>query len=120
MSPFLVGVCMLAVSGDASASASASAAPRTLSSSQSSKERVSFADLDVRGEAGQATLQRRIRGAARRVCDTHGVLPLSVKLGEMRCNRSAIARASAQLDRIAAAHAAKAVEIAALAAEAGR
>ena len=114
MSPFLVGVCMLAVSGDASA------APRTLSSSQTSKERISFADLDLRGEAGQATLQRRIRGAARRVCDTHGVLPLSVKLGEMRCNRNAIARASVQLDRIAAAHAAKAVEIAARAAEARR
>lgn len=114
MSPFLVGACMLAVSGDASA------APRTLLLSQTSFERVSFADLDVRGEAGQATLQRRIRGAARRVCGIYGVLPLSVKLGEMRCNRSAIARASAQLDRIAAAHAAKAVEIAALAAEAGR
>jgi UrcA family protein len=114
VSPFLVGVCILVVSGDASA------APRTFPSAQTPIERVSVADLDLRGEAGQATLQRRIRGAARRVCDTHGVLPLSVKLGEMRCNRSVIARASAQLDWIAAAQAAKAVEIAALAAEAGR
>lgn len=114
MRPFLVGVCMLAVSGEASA------APRTLSTSQTLIEHVSFADLDLLGQAGKATLQRRIRAAARRVCDTQGVPPLAVKLDEMRCNRSAIARASAQLDRIAAAHAAKAVEIAALAVDVGR
>ena len=114
MSPFLVGVCMLAVSGDASA------APRTLVSAQTPIERVSVADLDLRGEAGQATVQRRIRGAARRVCGTHGVLPLSMNPGGMRCNRNAIARASAELDRIAAAHAAKPVEIAALAVDTGR
>lgn len=105
----MVGVCMLAVSGEASA------APRTLSTTETSTERVSYADLDLLGQAGKATLQRRIRAAAHRVCDTYGVQPLAVKLNEMRCNRSAIAHAAAQLDRIAAVHSAKAVEIAALA-----
>ena len=114
MRPLLVGVCMLAVSGEASA------APLTRSMSQTSIERVSFADLDLLGQAGKATLQRRIRAAARRVCDTHGVTALATQLAELRCNRSAVARASAQLDRIAAAHAAKAVEIAALAVDMGR
>lgn len=114
MSPFLVGVCMLAVSGEASA------APRTLSTSETSTERVSYADLDLFGQAGKATLQRRIRAAAHRVCDTYGVQPLAVKLDEMRCNRSAIASASAQIDRITATQAAKAVEIAALAVDGGR
>lgn len=109
MSRFLVGVCMLAVAGDASA------APPTLSTSEPSIERVSFADLDLVGQAGKATLQRRIRAAARRVCYTPGVVPLAVKVGEMRCNRTAIAGASAQFDRIAAARGTKAVEIAALA-----
>ena len=114
MSSFLVGICILAVSGDASA------APLTLPSSQTPIERVSVSDLDLRGEAGRATLQRRIHGAARRVCDTHGVLPLAMNLSAMRCTRTAIARASAQLDQIAAAHAAEAVKIAALAVDTGR
>ncbi|MEG3175393.1 UrcA family protein [Sphingomonas sp. RB3P16] len=114
MSPFSVGVCILAVS------AQASAAPLKLSPSQTSIERVSFADLDLLGQAGKATLQRRIRAAARRVCDTQGVPSLAVKLDAMRCNRRAIARAAAQIDRIAAAHATKAVEIAYLSVDAGR
>jgi UrcA family protein len=105
---------MLAVAGEASA------AQRTLSQSETSIERVGVADLDLLGQAGKATLQRRIRAAARRVCDTQGVSSLAVNVSEMRCNRSAIARASEQLDRITAAHAAKAVEIAALAADVGR
>lgn len=112
MSPFLVGICILTVSGDA--------VPLTSPSSQTLIERVSVADLDLRGEAGRATLQRRIHGAARRVCATQGVLPLAMNLSEMRCTRTAIARASAQLDQIAAVHAAEAVEIAALAVDTGR
>jgi len=112
VSPFLVSICILAVSDDA--------APLTSPSSQTQLERVSVADLDLRGEAGRATLQRRIHGAARRVCATQGVLPLAMNLSEMRCTRTAIARASAQLDQIAAAHAAEAVEIAALAVDTGR
>jgi UrcA family protein len=101
-----------AVSGDA--------APLTSPSSQTPIERVSVADLDLRGEAGRATLQKRIHRAARRICATHGVLPLAMNLSEMRCIRTAIARASAQLDQIAAAHAAEAVEIAALVVDTGR
>ena len=112
MSPFLVGICILAVSGDA--------APLMSPSSQTLIERVSVADLDLRGEAGRATLQRRIHGAARRVCATQGVLPLAMNLSEMRCTRTAIARASAQLDQIAAAHAAEAVEVAVLAVDTSR
>jgi len=112
VSPFLVGVCILAVSGNA--------APLTSPSSQIPIERVSVSDLDLRGEAGRATLQKRIHGAARRVCATHGVLPLAMNLSEMRCIRTAIARASAQLDQISAAHAAEAVEVAALAVDTGR
>jgi UrcA family protein len=112
VSPFLVGICILTVSGDA--------VPLTSPSSQTLIERVSVADLDLRGEAGRATLQRRIHGAARRVCATQGVLPLAMNLSAMRCTRTAIARASAQLDQIAAAHAAEAVEIAALAVDTGR
>ena len=114
MSPFLAGVCILAVSVDASA------ALLTSPSSQTLIERVSVADLDLRGEAGRATLQRRIHGAARRVCATQDVLPLAMKLSEMRCTRTAIARASAQLDQIAAAHAAEAVEVAVLAVDTSR
>ena len=110
----LVGVCMVAVS------AQASAAPLMLSTRQALIERVSFGDLDLLGDAGKATLQRRIRAAARRLCNTPGVLPLAAKVSEVRCNRTAIARASAQFDRIAAARGAKAVEIAALALNAGR
>lgn len=114
MNPFLVGVCLLAVSGDAST------VPQPPSNSQSAIERVSFADLDLLGQAGKTTLQRRIRAAAHRVCETHGVVPLAVLQGEMRCNRSAIASATSQLDRIASTHAAKAIEIAALAVNVGR
>ena len=104
---------MLAFSGQASAG------PTPLATSQTSIERVSYADLDLLGQAGRAALQRRIRAAARRLCDTPGVLPLAVKMGETRCHRSAVARASVQLDRIAAAHAARAVQIAALAVDVG-
>lgn len=63
MNPFLVGVGLLAVSGDAST------VPQPPSNSQSAIERVSFADLDLLGQAGKATLQRRIRAAAHRVCE---------------------------------------------------
>ena len=78
------------------------AAPGTVEARPTSAERVSFADLDLQGQAGIATLQARLHAAAGRVCDTYGVQSLAAKLDEMRCKRSALAAASGAVDRLAA------------------
>ena len=59
---------------------------------------VPYGDLDLTRAAGQATLDRRVRGAADRLCatDVRGVGPV---MAEHRCLRLALGRAQAQVDR---------------------
>lgn len=96
------------------ASGAASAAPVTAEGNSIPAVRVSFADLDLGGQAGIATLKARIRSAAGRLCTTYNVEPMAVKLSEKRCYRTTIANAYGQVDRLAAGHPASLLAAAAL------
>ena len=96
-----------------------SAAPVIVMGSPAPTERVSVADLNLLGNAGKATLQARIRAAARRVCGSRGS-SLADDTDARRCVRIAIAGALAQVDRTVAARSSKTESIAALAVTGGR
>ena len=77
----LAGVCLFA------AAAPATAAPVPVSKT------VSYADLNLAQPQGRATLDGRIKSAAKSVC-TVGGSDLKSRLEELRCVKSAIAAAS--------------------------
>jgi UrcA family protein len=52
---------------------------------------VSYADLDIGTSAGLAALQRRIDGAATRLCVGHGRTTLQIQAAESRCLSAALA-----------------------------
>lgn len=79
----LAGACLFA----AAAPAAAAAAPVTVSKT------VSHADLNLAQPQGRATLDGRIKSAAKAVC-TVGGSDLKSRLEETRCVKSAIAAAS--------------------------
>lgn len=61
------------------------------------QERVTYGDLDLTTDAGQATLNKRIRAAVKRVCPANG--PSAAEfLAASRCKRSSLADASRQMD----------------------
>jgi len=60
-------------------------------------KRVSYADLNLRSEAGRVTLMRRVKAAAKQVCDSgNGSLPLHRP--SQRCVKTAVSGALAQID----------------------
>ena len=61
---------------------------------------VSYADLDLKKEAGAQTLLRRIKFAARRVCETDevGMISLEIVRRQQKCADDATARAVADVD----------------------
>lgn len=82
---FFAGICLTAAAGPAKAQELAQ--PRT--------EQVRTADLNLAKAEGRATLNHRIKSAARNVCAT-GSRDLGARLQEDRCERAAIAAAAAE------------------------
>jgi UrcA family protein len=61
---------------------------------------VSYADLDLSKPAGAQTLYKRIKGAAARVCGSHGrYTTLEPRSVWHKCFDTAVANAVAQIDR---------------------
>ena len=68
-------------------------------------ERVSYRDLDLAARAGERTLEQRVSGAVRRVCDYNGGSFDAVDRGYILCARGAWQGAQPQIDRaVARAH----------------
>lgn len=51
---------------------------------------VDYADLNIASPAGMATLERRIAGAADRVCDAHPTAELAERTAIRQCRKAAI------------------------------
>jgi UrcA family protein len=66
-------------------------------------EQVTYDDLDVGSSAGQATVQKRIRAAADRVCDLGGMQALDDFSASSNCFRRAVADGLRQMGRVMAA-----------------
>lgn len=83
------------------AAASAAAEPPVIVEGRAQPDSivVSYADLNIGSAAGRATLEGRVRGAARTLCLSHVVEPLDVTLDRRRCYRGAIADAGRQIDQ---------------------
>ena len=75
-------------------------------------ERVAFADLDLASAAGQTALQRRIQGAADRVCDVGGMMDVEQFLESTACYRTAYADGIRQMRQIVASRSSGAAMIA--------
>jgi UrcA family protein len=82
----------------ASAGATLTASTVTAFAEESRQVIVQISDLDLAAPAGQATLDGRVRAAARKVC---GPLPRPVQLGELmqvrECHRGVFAQAREKL-----------------------
>ncbi len=61
------------------------------------QERVAYGDLDLTSDAGQTTLDKRIRAAVKRVCSPVGN-SASEALEWSRCKRQSLAGANAQME----------------------
>jgi UrcA family protein len=77
--------------------------PRTLAASVSLDEPpparvVSYGDLDLRSNAGVATLYSRIRSAAREVCEPLDDVMIKLLRAKYDCRTDAVARAVAKVD----------------------
>lgn len=66
-------------------------------------EHVSYADLDLGATAGKSALERRIRGAAGRVCDVGGNPTLEEFGLRYRCFNAAVSDGLGQMNRLIAA-----------------
>lgn len=71
-----------------------SAAPATADSPR--QEHVAYGDLDLTSEAGQNTLNKRIRSAVKRVCSPVGS-STNALLEWTRCKRASLASANGQM-----------------------
>ena len=97
MKTALITLCAAALLGG-----TASAEPVLVSSEPLPSERVSFADLNINSEPGQAALKRRIRGAAERVCEFAGDRRLDTYLVTRGCFVSAYKNGVRQMDTMIA------------------
>ncbi len=59
--------------------------------------RVSYAGLNLTTAAGQATLERRVRGAVLRFCHVEDRVPLTQRMAAQRCARETLADGRAQV-----------------------
>ena len=66
-------------------------------------EYVSYGDLNLASGSGLATLQRRVRRAASRLCLQHGAQPVHEQMQERTCYSGAIAGANQQIGDVVAA-----------------
>lgn len=64
--------------------------------------RITYADLDLTGDAGKTTLDHRIERALRDLCGEDQQLGLAKRLQEIRCRRSAMTQIAVQRDRVLA------------------
>jgi UrcA family protein len=64
------------------------------------QEVVSYADLDLTNDGDAATLRKRIKAAARRVCIGHAelLIPMALKTQQQKCAEGVTARAVADVD----------------------
>ena len=60
---------------------------------------VTYHDLDLASDAGQAILRTRVDAAARRVCRQHGTLPIHQLRRQLQCRKEALASAEPQIAR---------------------
>lgn len=94
---------LLSLLGAAVLGAVATATPASAHATTSRSITVHSADLDLTSDAGTTTLDRRIRGAANRVCGMSGAFMLREKMDAAACRTAAIAGASAQVQLAVAA-----------------
>jgi len=66
-------------------------------------ERVTYDDLDLESQSGDAALLRRIRAAANRVCDFGGMQTMEDFSKSGRCYRAAVSDAQRQMKQLMAA-----------------
>lgn len=64
--------------------------------------RVSYTDLDLGSRQGLATLQDRVREAARRLCRRQSVEPLGIYMAKAACRKNAVADAAGLIEIAAA------------------
>lgn len=60
---------------------------------------VQVQDLDLASAAGRATLDGRVDGAARKICDRIGVFSLVEEAGQRSCRAAVVKTAYAQLEQ---------------------
>jgi UrcA family protein len=63
-------------------------------------EQVTYSDLNLATAAGQSALERRIRGAAGRVCDFGGTQELEAFSASYRCYRTALSDGLHQMNEV--------------------
>jgi UrcA family protein len=78
-------------------SGTAMAAPAHLAANESVT--FSYADLDITSPAGREMLDRRIKGAAKRVCGTPPQQNLSMIWAVKRCHEQVVSSAHLQVER---------------------
>jgi UrcA family protein len=83
------------------ASAPVAAQPVTIVGEAPRVAHVGFADLDLTTDAGVRTLERRVDGAARDLCDETGVQTLALRIARKSCFDEARADGREQVARIA-------------------
>ena len=81
---------------------SAKAEPVLITAEFIPSERVSFADLNLDSTAGRETLKRRIRGAAKRVCETEAERSFESYLMVRGCSVSAYTDGLRNMDTLIA------------------
>ena len=64
--------------------------------------KVSYADLNLSSAAGRATLDNRVKGAARFVCGSVDGPSIAEHNRHQKCRSSALAEANAQVDEVLA------------------
>lgn len=90
----------LAVTGaTVAATTPAFGAEMVVKGSNAPTARVSYADLDLRHQAGVARLERRVAAAADRLCIGVGIETLAARVDGFKCRDAAITAAAPQVRR---------------------
>jgi UrcA family protein len=99
----LGAIAALAVTGGTLAATSAPLrAAELVVTARAPAARVAYDDLDLRGNAGKARLQARIRHAAETLCVGTGIETLKDRLAGAKCRDAAIEAAAPQIARAVA------------------
>lgn len=91
--------------------ASALVVPTVSQAAESNSVRVSYADLNLASSLGRHTLQKRIAGAARTVCEIEDSRELALATATNICRGESIARAQPAFDAAVAASRAGSVTV---------
>ncbi len=84
------------------AAAALAAAPAAAQEANAAHSLVAYGDLNIGSANGRATLDRRIRAAARMVCGVEQAPGLAESIALKTCRASAISAANADLEQVLA------------------